>query len=137
MKISKNKICTRCGSLQKCFFFKCSSPMFVQRFCMQSSYFVLLSKKINFFLEFLTKKVSIQGTLQTVSISILYLLICSYLLHIAQLQPKRVPQLRQCYKLHMPWVQRCHQWPLSPFCPHHWLQQYFHCYTITIKNMSM
>ena len=29
--------------------FKCSSPMFVQRVCMQSSYFVLLLKKINFF----------------------------------------------------------------------------------------
>ena len=62
---------------------------------------ILFSKKSEVFDK--KKYVLIQETLK----SSVY--ICSYLLRIGQPQPKRVPQLRQCYKLHMPRVQQCHQ----------------------------
>ena len=135
MKILSNKI-LNLGPFKNVFLnavVQCMSKKFVCKAHILFSY----QKRLKFFWSFWQKKrVSIQGTLQTVSISISFF--CSYLLHIAQLQPKWVPQLRQCYKLHMPRVQRCHHWSLSPFCPHHWLQLYFHYYTVTIeKNLNI
>ena len=125
IKISNNKL-LKVRFLQKCSF-ESSDPSFLKK---RSSYFVLLSKKNLDFCGVFDKK----GTLQKISIPILYLHIFIYLLHIGQLQPKRVLQLRQCYKLHMPRVQWCHQWSQCPFCQNRdrWLQHY--CYYYTTKS---
>ena len=85
------------------------------------------------FVNFLTRRISdlVQGTLQKINTTILYLRICIYLLHIGQLQPKKVLQLHQCYKLHTLRVQRCHHWSLSPFGPN---RHQHYCYYYTTTN---
>ena len=72
--------------------------MYVQKVCMQSSYFFSYQKRLKSFWIFWQKKrVSIQGTLQTVSISIFLQLLTSHSSTSAQVSPSTPSVLQTAY----------------------------------------